>query len=374
MPGNTKPFIRHADVQQALGFLGFPLIILDPITGLPTVSSSSSSASPIGDSSVPAIMDIDSDNDDQRHHTSNHNNRNQSGMVNANTIVIDDDDHGGGLEQQQHQPHHDHDQHHQTDDDNHDQCQGRSQDHTQLRRTTSWRRMGPKQLAALTVDDFKQMPGQQAAAVAAQTAIALQKQIGRNKLLMSRSKQLKRKCERTTDSKLKKLKQLEDIAKHESSLVLHTKGKSGRRLTDQSSFSLAIRRNCSNIACGTLGATLLMNISGQKVARSEVKTAAALLTSMKDASLGYLTDVARVVAQHFEDASPGISLAFKPAQWTLYTLSFRSDATNSSIWKRECLHVVDTSVSWVSNTSAARRFDAENLLVTKRCLWGCSVV
>ena len=75
-----------------------------------------------------------------------------------------------------------------------------------------------------------------------------------------------------------------------------------------------------------------------------------------------------------DDDDTGGNLAQKPSRWGLLCVSVRADATNSSIWKREKLHVLDTDVAIVANEMAARNYDGHNAFRAKRCLSDLQVV
>eukprot|EP00439_Symbiodinium_sp_Y106_P034243 s1014_g4.t1 len=103
-------------------------------------------------------------------------------------------------------------------------------------------------------------------------------------------------------------------------------------------FAVGIRRNLSNIAAADFGATVLQAISHQRVCRCEVRTGAAILARMRH-------QCSRAKAA---DSTP----------WALTVVSFRCDATNSSIWRREKLHVLDVDLAWVKDHEAAKAFNA----------------
>lgn len=203
-------------------------------------------------------------------------------------------------------------------------------------------------------------------------------QLQKNKSLRSQLAVTKRKLtrfqEQTSTAVAKKQKKT-DLSAYSGSLVLHTRGKTGKRLTEQSAFALGVRRNLSQIACSTLGSTILMDLSGQRVARAEIKTGAAVVASMQGTIGNVMRACYDIAADRVADA-PDIAaetLADVGSDWTLCIIAYRSDATNSSVWRRESLHVLDADFLFVSDRAAVAAFDADRSFSISHCLrHGCS--
>ena len=157
----------------------------------------------------------------------------------------------------------------------------------------------------------------------------------------------------------KKQKMIDSLAKT-SGFESVTVGKSGKRISTQSMFATGVRRNLSNIAATDFGATVLQDVSQQRVTRAEVRTCAALLARMK-------STCSPVAFAPLPEVGAACELICD-GPWRLSTVSFRSDATTSSIWRREKLHVLDVDFAWVANTAATRRYDAPNAIKCVPCL------
>ena len=369
IPGVSKPLLAHQDVQICLARLGFPLIVLDS-DGVPSISFTGHSAD---------VIDIAVDDDQQQ------------------LVLLDDDEDDLDLFAAG-SPFMEVD----GSNDSAPDLQSPQQQEIPVPRGAPPQQLvpapsasavagdvvallrnrnpGPRQLAKITRADLEQMHPNQRIRVGNQLARCLRQQLSRNKTLVQKAKNLKRVADRREKALGKKRKEIEDERARVGPLNLVTSGKSGKRLTAQSGFALGVRRNYSNIACSCLGATVLMDVSGQRVARYEIKTAAAILASRREANDLFVKSASGAGQQFLEildghgfvDGSgiPRLDTSFSSGEspWTLYCLSFRSDATNSNIWRRQSLHVVDTTVAWMADQRAVRNFDDLNAFSVQRCL------
>ena len=179
----------------------------------------------------------------------------------------------------------------------------------------------------------------------------------------------------------KKQKQL-DEARAKTCLDIVSVGKTGKRMSTSSGFAIGFRRNLSNISAADFGSTVMMDISHQRVCRSEVKTAAAILSRMKSFCAAFMDTL--YCNDHHDHPSPalppvvgelagerdgGVPLPSESFEnFSLMTVASRCDATNSSIWKREKLHVLDVDVAMVTNFDSLRKYDANNAITFRRCL------
>ena len=363
--------MKHSDAQMVLGNIGLPLIDLQSnILGQGNGSSGAVTIVDDDDNDVGqhAIVPFQPDHQDTIGHVSIPERLASSCNPGAQSrvIVIDDDRHGPSPG-----PH---------------QSQVESQAIVEVNNkpipvssTGSWaimhaRNPGPLQLANLKATDFDGITASRGAVVAQKIAGALKKQIERNKVLHNQLRCLKRKHGRSIITSQKRARTTA-LKQYKGALEIQTKGKTGKRLTEMSSFSIALRRNFSQIACQSLGSTLLIDLSGQKVARSEIKTGASLVASMRRTLADMIEScvfmgmdrMSMPSMAHIDNDDAG-SLAFQPGPWSLCIFSFRSDATNSSVWKRESLHVCDLDVGWVCCSRAVHQFDADHAFRIKRCL------
>ena len=122
------------------------------------------------------------------------------------------------------------------------------------------------------------------------------------------------------------------------------------RLTLHSQIALGIRRNFSNIAAADFGATVLHSVSHQTVCRCEVRAASAFIASFN-------VYVAELLDKTFAADASDTSDA-----WTLMGVSLRGDATNSNIWKRQKLHVLECQVSFRESESCATHHHHRRIL------------
>ena len=231
-------------------------------------------------------------------------------------------------------------------------------DHIRKRAAKRWTTATLKDLRQ---QDYENMSPAQCALVAAKASIALQIQTERASEASKQCKALKRMNSRQ-EKLLQKRQKLLDEANHRSGLEIVSVGKTGKRMTTQSAFAVGIRRNMSNIAAADFGSTILMDMSHQRVTRSELKTCAAMLCRMRSLCSSVVghessqsqTEQGLVVSGH--------------SSWQLSTISFRCDATNSSIWRREKLHVLDVDFAWVKDFEAVRAYDGQKAIAVARCL------
>ena len=237
------------------------------------------------------------------------------------------------------------------------------------------------QLGQLTQVDFQLMHPQKSVSVAAKACRTLATQTDKYKNALNQLKVLKRKVIRQEKALKKKQKQL-DEARAKTCLDIVSVGKTGKRMSTSSAFAIGFRRNLSNISAADFGSTVMMDISHQRVCRSEVKTAAAVLSRMKAFCAAFMD--ALYCNNHPDHPSPALPpvvgelagelgegvplLSDLSENFSLMTVAFRCDATNSSIWKREKLHVLDVDVAMVTNFDSLRKYDANNAITFRRCL------
>ena len=100
----------------------------------------------------------------------------------------------------------------------------------------------------------------------------------------------------------------------------------------------------------------MFDVSGQTVIRCEQRTAAGLLFCMRS-HVSQGLDVALQCA------------AAKSDDWSLMAIGHRADATNSSVWRRSKLHVLEASVMFVSDFDALRSRDFERAVSYRRCVF-----
>ena len=222
-------------------------------------------------------------------------------------------------------------------------------------------------LKELTQQDYASMQPAQCVMVASKTSRALQIQTERTNAATKQCKALKRLNSRQNQLLEKRQKLLED-AQRKSGLEIVSIGRTGKRMSTQSAFAIGVRRNMSNIAAADFGSTILMDISHQRVTRSELKTCAAMLCRMRSLCASVVSHES--IAASSEPASdlPVTGLPGCNHKWQLTTVSFRCDATNSSIWRREKLHVLDVDFAWVKDFGAVRTYDGDKAIAVARCL------
>ena len=132
------------------------------------------------------------------------------------------------------------------------------------------------------------------------------------------------------------------LQKEQDPFALVKKGRQkdgrGGRLSTQAMYSIGVRRCMTSIASAGFGIVAMFDVSGQTVIRCEQRTAAGLLYCMQS---------------HIAE---GLNLSLQSRQmevtdsWSLMAVAYRSDATNSSVWRRSKLHVVEASVLFISDS------------------------
>ncbi|CAE7193638.1 unnamed protein product [Symbiodinium natans] len=198
-------------------------------------------------------------------------------------------------------------------------------------------------LQCLSQSDYARMPSGMSSMVASKASRALDLQVEKTKAAQRQIKVLKRTNQAQAKTLIKKQRRIDELVHNSSSLEITTVGKTGKRFSVQGCVATGIRRNLSNIASSDFGVTVLQSISHQRVCRSEIRTGAAV--------------VARMHAQCALAVESMYGLG--EDEWGLVTVSFRCDATNSSIWRREKLHVLDVDLGYINNKAAIKEFNAD---------------
>ena len=135
-------------------------------------------------------------------------------------------------------------------------------------------------------------------------------------------------------------------------------GRSGR-WSLQSRFSMGLRCCLTTIAASDFGLLSMVDVSKQTVLRAECMTGASIIALM----------------QSF--CAEGLSLALecgseKTDDWALFGVGYRSDATNSNIWHRKKLHVLEATVLFLSDSSKLKAGDFPGSMSKRSCVsFGC---
>ena len=144
-------------------------------------------------------------------------------------------------------------------------------------------------------------------------------------------------------------------------------------------LALGLRRNFANIAASDFGAIILRDMSAGTVIRAEIRTGTSLVVDMRvfcTFSLDCMT------ASGLQASVPDRWLLGPPhplqhrdvshtdLPWKLCFVALRSDATNSSIWKREKLHVLEAEMGLVTSPVDIQVISCEDTswLTKKKCL------
>ena len=246
-----------------------------------------------------------------------------------------------------------------------------------VQNTSRWHRgkIGREQLVSLSQQDYLKMTHARAAVVGAQASAALLKVSN----LLAAANKWKRSA-MVVLGRSRSAKKLDDEhrakeTESQSSLVLSTKP-SGKRLTAQATLALGIRRNIAHVAAADFGALLMQDISGSTVLRAEVRTGAALVASMRDhvsTAMSLLRESSEFDAGGIDVGADGVNLkdiAYVAGRWHLLFISVRADATNSSIWRREKLHVTEAEIGVVKPSVKDFPTSSDEFLKVRRCLQG----
>ena len=241
---------------------------------------------------------------------------------------------------------------------------------TGRRDATRW---NVRRLGQLSQIDFQLMHPVKCVTVAAKATSMLANQNQKYKRALNQLKVMKRQVKRQKQQ-LSITKQRLVKAMSKTVLDIVPVGKTGKRMSKSSAFAIGIRRNMSNISAADFGSTIMMDLSHQRVTRSEVKTGAAILSRMRCFSNTFLEGLYRQesrdsLLESLDSAGSGVR-GGQPgcSEFSLMTVSFRCDATNSSIWKREKLHVLDVDMAMVTDIDALRKYDASRAIEFRRCL------
>ena len=144
----------------------------------------------------------------------------------------------------------------------------------------------------------------------------------------------------------------------DESFTLRKRGKGvdgrGGRLSLKSMFSIGLRRSCTSIAAADFAIVSMVEVSAQTVLRCELRTAACICQSMR-------LFVSSALDKCFEH--------YRAGQWSLMAIGVRADATNSSVWRRSKLHVVEATVMYISNFKALSDGDFAGSISSRRCVY-----
>ena len=250
---------------------------------------------------------------------------------------------------------------------------------------------------------------QELLSVCAQQRRQLTLKQNRHKDMAAVVKRLKRKCQQLEkENKKLKLKQSKDQRDEQFAIQKLGRKHEGKasRYSRSSWFGVALRKCMTNVAACDFGLAAMSDISGSTVLRSEVRTAAGLLhtfhsfmaealsfvmscrgasgsdsvSAEEDSLEGIIipagipeplaqTEADEAVAA-FARLSSGVSGARTqdPAQWSVVACGFRSDATNSNIWRRKKLSVAMCKVVWVHDFDMLQQGNFEEASTQRQCM------
>lgn len=163
-----------------------------------------------------------------------------------------------------------------------------------------------------------------------------------------------------------KSKQLLDLQKLEGFMVCKLgKAKDGRagRLSLGSMFSIGIRRCLTNVAALDFGILSMADISGQTVIRAEHRTASAIIYGMH-CFFSEASEIALEQHRMFLSASDSC----KKNHWSLTCVGFRTDATNSSVWRRKKIQVLECTGAFLSNEFTGAAGNSQRAMKYRRCV------
>ena len=127
----------------------------------------------------------------------------------------------------------------------------------------------------------------------------------------------------------------------------------GGRLSLNSVFSVGLRRCCTSVAAADFSVLSMMDVSGQTVLRRELRTAAAICLAMR---------------QYVSCAVDDVMFRHRHGQWSLVSIGVRADATNSSVWRRSKLHVLEATVSYINDFQSLQSGDFASSICSRRCV------
>ena len=132
----------------------------------------------------------------------------------------------------------------------------------------------------------------------------------------------------------------------------------GGRFSLQSMFSIGLRKSLTHVAAADFGVLSMTDISQQTVIRCEHRAAAALLHSFQC----YVAEGVKMSTKE-PGTPPDAGTGFN-----LFAVGYRSDATNSSIWRRKKLHVLEAAVSFICDDGALKAGNFAAGMTYRRCV------
>lgn len=144
------------------------------------------------------------------------------------------------------------------------------------------------------------------------------------------------------------------------------KGRSGRgaRFSRESMFSMALRRNVSNISAGDFVLVVLEDVSGQPITRFESMCGSALIAAMQ----AFMVDLYDYCFSNLPAQVAQSHIPIMEAEWKLACVSFTSDATNSNIWQRRKLMVTEASAAYIADHDLWKCGDFYGAVYKKQCV------
>ena len=140
------------------------------------------------------------------------------------------------------------------------------------------------------------------------------------------------------------------------------KQKAGRagRWSLQSKFSAALRRSLTNIAACDFGIVSMLDMSKQTVLRCEILTGSAIVNLTRNFSAEGLGSTLALESGSEEPVSED--------NFNLYGVGFTCDATNTNIWRRKKLHVLECEILFLSDPKKLSEGDFESAVSVRHCV------
>ena len=131
-------------------------------------------------------------------------------------------------------------------------------------------------------------------------------------------------------------------------------GRAGR-WSLRSRFSMGLRCSLCTVAAADFSMLVMEDVSKQTVLRAECMSGAAIIHLMRS----------------FCSEGLGVALesAQSPDEWSVFGVGYRSDATNTNIWRRKKLHVLEARVLFLSSPQKLKEGDFSAAMSTRSCVF-----
>ena len=141
--------------------------------------------------------------------------------------------------------------------------------------------------------------------------------------------------------------------KPETRFAVQKVGKKDVRFSLQSKFSIGLRRGYTNVAAADFGILAMCDVSKQSVIRFEHMTASSIIRLMH---LFVAAGLKTCLEAHGKN------------EWSLISVGYRCDGTNTNIWRKKKIHCLEATVSWLRDTKQLLHGNVDAAMITRHCV------